>query len=257
MRVISLNVNGIRSACEKGLWSWLTRQNADVICLQELRAHPEQLPEQLTRSRGYHTHFLHADRRGYSGVAVLTRERPSSVQRGLGWADVDSEARYLRVDFERLAVASIYVPSGSSGEERQGFKMKFLDRLAPFLTELKREGKEAIVAGDFNVAHTKLDLANWRGNQKNSGFLPEERAFLDRLYGELGWVDAFRVVQKEPGHYTWWSNRGRAWDKNVGWRLDLQVVTPGLEERVQAATIYTRKRFSDHAPLVIDYRIDP
>ncbi|MBI2373789.1 MAG: exodeoxyribonuclease III [Deltaproteobacteria bacterium] len=257
MRVISLNVNGIRSALSKGLWPWLVRQDADVVCLQELRAHPEQLPPTITKSKKYHGHFLHAERRGYSGVAVLSKKPPLAVTQGLGWSDVDPEARHLRVDFEGLSIASLYVPSGSSGEERQAFKMRFLERLGPFLSSVKREGKEAIIAGDFNIAHQKDDLANWRGNQKSSGFLPEERAFLDRVYGELGWVDAFRRVVKEPGHYTWWSNRGQAWAKNVGWRLDLQIVTPGLAEKVVSASIYTNRRFSDHAPLSIDYHIDP
>ena len=176
--------------------------------------------------------------------------------KGLGWPDVDREARYLEVQFPGLSVVSLYVPSGTSGDERQAFKMNLLGRLAERLEALRRERREYLVCGDINIAHKKIDIRNWRSNQKNSGFLPEERAWLDELFGPIGYVDAFRQVNQEADQYTWWSNRGQAWANNVGWRLDYQIATPGIGSKVSATRIYTAKRFSDHAPLTIDYDYD-
>ncbi|MBI4700728.1 MAG: exodeoxyribonuclease III [Deltaproteobacteria bacterium] len=253
MRVITINVNGVRSATAKGLWSWLGRQRADVVCLQETRAGPEELPAEVGRLDGWHRFFRHADRPGYSGVALLARRRPDRVMDRLGFAPFDREGRYLRADFGDLSVVSLYVPSGTTGDERQAFKMRCLARLSRHLRELRRAGRHYLLCGDLNIAHTKADIENWRGNQNHSGFLPEERAWLDRLFGPEGWTDAFRVVDQRPRQYTWWSNRGRAWENNVGWRIDYQVASPALGALARSAAIYKRQRFSDHAPLCIDY----
>ncbi len=255
MRVITLNVNGIRSAAGKGFFLWLERQNADVVCLQETKAQEHQLTEQTYRPPGYRAFFHDAARKGYSGVAVYVRKEPDRVLSGMGWPDIDAEGRYLQVDFGALSVASVYLPSGSSGPERQAVKFAFLERFLPFLRALRRKRREYILCGDWNIAHRPIDLKNWRGNQKNSGFLPEERAWMDDVFGASGFVDAFRAVNPDPDQYTWWSNRGQAWAKNVGWRIDYQVITPGLQDAVRSVSIYKAQRFSDHAPLTIDYEI--
>ncbi len=257
MRVITLNVNGIRSAARKGFFRWLAHQRADVVCLQETKAQEHQLDGDGFCPRGYHAYFFDAEKRGYSGVALYCRREPDRVIRGFGWPDFDAEGRYLQADFGSLSVASVYVPSGSSGPERQAAKFDFLKRFAVFLRALRRKRRDYILCGDWNIAHKPIDLKNWRGNQKNSGFLPEERAWMDELFGPMRYVDAFRVVDPRPEQYTWWSNRGRAWEKNVGWRIDYQVITPRLRAAVRAARIYKVRRFSDHAPLIIDYDLEP
>lgn len=253
MRVITVNVNGIRAAARKGFFDWLRRQRADVVCLQETRAQASQLSDTVFRPRGYHAYYYDAEKKGYSGVAIYSKREPDAVRRGLGWPDMDREGRYLQADFGPLSVVSLYLPSGTSGDERQAVKYDFLERFGSQLKSLRRKRREYIICGDWNIAHKPIDLRNWRGNQKNSGFLPEERAWMDQLFGPLGYVDAFRIVRPEPDLYTWWSNRGRAWDKNVGWRIDYQVITPGLKDAVRTASIYKNKRFSDHAPLIMDY----
>jgi len=253
MRIISINVNGIRSAVRKGMLPWLGRQNADVVCLQEVRAQPEQRPVELSRLRRWHQHYCDAEKKGYSGVAIFSRRKPDRIIDTMGYVPFDKEGRYLRADFGDLSVISIYLPSGSSREERQAFKMRTLKRLTQHLRTLRDDGRQFIVCGDINIAHKKIDIENWRGNQKNSGFLPEERAWMDQLFDREGWVDAFRVVDPRPKQYTWWSNRGQAWAKNVGWRIDYQLCTEGIGKRANSASIYKRQRFSDHAPLTIDY----
>lgn len=253
MRIITLNVNGIRSAARKGFFTWLRRQRADVVCLQETKAQIDQLLDDHFRPRYYHAYFHDAEKKGYSGVAIYCRRKPDRVIAGLGWPDVDAEGRYLEVQFGKLSVISLYMQSGSSGELRQQVKFRMMERFMPYLRKLRRRRREYVICGDWNIAHRPIDLKNWRGNQKNSGFLPEERAWMDELFGPAGFVDAFRVVDPRPDQYTWWSNRGQAWDKNVGWRIDYQVVTPGLGRCVRAARIYKQTRFSDHAPLIIDY----
>ena len=253
MRIITLNVNGIRSAVNKGLYQWLRYQHADVVCLQEIRAQQAQLDPELHRPKNWHCYFADPIRKGYSGVAIFSRSEPDDVSTGLGIQEIDDEARYIEARFAGISVASVYVPSGTSGAERQQVKMNFLDKFANHLGALRRRDGEYVICGDFNIAHKQIDLENWRSNQKNSGFLPEEREWMDCLFGGLGFVDAFRVVDQRPRRYTWWSNRGRAWEKNVGWRLDYQAITPGLRPGVSASRIYTAKRFSDHAPLIIDY----
>ncbi len=253
MRVITVNVNGIRSAASKGLFTWLAGQNADVVCLQETKAQEHQLDKSLHYPAGYHVYYHDAEKKGYSGVALFCRRQPDRLIRGMGWPDFDGEGRYLQADFGDLSVASLYLPSGSSSEERQAVKFDMMARLMPQFKRLRQMQRDYIICGDWNIAHRNIDLKNWRGNQKNSGFLPEERAWLDELLGAAGWVDAFRVVNQEAEQYTWWSNRGQAWAKNVGWRIDYQMITPGLAGKVRGAAIYKDQRFSDHAPLTIDY----
>lgn len=253
MKIITLNVNGIRSAAKKGFFKWLARQRADAICLQETKAQEHQLNDEIFRPAGYHAYYHDAEKKGYSGVAIYSRQEPDKVTMGLGWKSFDAEGRFIQADFGKLSVISLYMPSGSSSEERQQVKFKVMAHLMPMLQQLRRKRREYIICGDWNIAHRKIDIKNWRGNQKNSGFLPEERAWLDELFGPVGYVDAFRVVNQEADQYTWWSNRGQAWAKNVGWRIDYQVITPGLQDTVRRVYIYKNERFSDHAPLIIEY----
>lgn len=253
MRVISLNANGIRSAARKGFFTWLHAQQADVVCIQETKAQEQQLEPLPFYPDGFQCYYVAAEKPGYSGVAIYSRHAPDAVIRGLDWPDVDREGRYLELQWGQLSIASLYLPSGSSGEERQTFKFAVLDGFMNRLLAMKASGREYIICGDWNIAHKPIDLKNWRGNQKNSGFLPEERAWMDQLFGPVGFVDAFRVINQEPEQYTWWSNRGQAWAKNVGWRIDYQVITPGLADKVRDVRIYKDERFSDHAPLVVDY----
>ena len=256
MRIISLNCNGIRSACRKGLYQWLSRQRADIVCLQETKAQVEVLDASVKSPRGWHTYFMDAVKPGYSGVAVFSRHQPDDVSYGLGNDTFDREGRYLQLDFGNLSVASLYLPSGSSSEVRQQVKFDFLDYYMPLLKQCRTNRREYVLCGDWNIAHKQIDLKNWRSNQKNSGFLPRERAWMDELFGDAGYADGFRTVNEDPDQYTWWSNRGQSWVKNVGWRLDYQVVTPKIAEKITGASIYKRKRFSDHAPLIIDYALD-
>ncbi len=255
MRVITLNVNGIRSAASKGLFPWLAQQGADVICLQEVRAREDQFAGHDISLPGYHAAYYPAERPGYAGVALYSRTAPERLVRGFGVAEFDNEGRYLEAQFPGLSVISLYLPSGSSGPERQDSKDRFLKAFLPHLRALKRRRRHCLLCGDWNVAHRPIDLKNWKANQKNSGFLPHERAWLDELFDELGYIDAFRQVNTEPDQYTWWSNRGQAWAKNVGWRIDYQVASPGLAGAARAAHIHKATRFSDHAPLIMDYEL--
>jgi len=255
VRVITLNANGIRSAASKGAFVWLRQQSADVICLQETKAQEHQLAGHDVDLEGYYRYFFDAERPGYSGVALYCRTKPDEVIRGFGVPEFDREGRYLEARFGQLAVVSLYLPSGSSGPERQASKFRFLDAFMPHLQQLKRRKQDYILCGDWNIAHREIDLRNWKSNQKNSGFLPEERAWLDELFGPTGFVDAFREVNDQPHEYTWWSNRGQAWAKNVGWRIDYQIVSPRLAGTAKSASIYKAERFSDHAPLTLDYQL--
>jgi len=255
MRIISLNCNGIRSAYSKGLYTWLSRQRADILCLQETKAQIDQLTEEIRQPKGWHTHFVDAEKKGYSGVAIFSKQKPDRVVRGFGEELFDSEGRYVQADFGDLSVASLYLPSGSSKEERQAFKFKFLDYYLPELIKKRKDKRRYILCGDWNIAHKEIDLKNWRGNRKNSGFLPEEREWMDKLFLQAGYVDGFRVVNQKPDEYTWWSNRGQAWANNVGWRIDYQVISESLTNSVSSASIYKKERFSDHSPLIIDYEI--
>ncbi|MCX6105749.1 MAG: exodeoxyribonuclease III [Proteobacteria bacterium] len=253
MKVITCNVNGIRSATSKGIWAWLVEQGADFICLQEVRAKLEDLPEEASALEGYEAHFHLAERPGYSGVAVYARGKPENITTDMGLPSLESEGRYLQLDYPDLSIISIYFPSGSASPERQYIKYDMLDHLTHKLEGFRRSKRHFIICGDWNIAHREIDLKNWRGNKKNSGFLPLERAWMDSVLGRLGYVDAFRVVNQEADQYTWWSNRGAAYENNVGWRIDYQVISPELAPKVRSAEIYTKARFSDHAPLVVEY----
>jgi len=265
LRVISLNLNGIRSAARKGVFEWIETQNADMICVQELKAQRADMTELFLAPLGYQGYFHYAEKKGYSGAGLYTRIPAAKVCAGFDSPEFDAEGRFVRADFDtswgKLGVISLYLPSGSSSPERQEAKFRFLKEFLPYMAALKEEnastGREFILCGDWNIAHQQIDLKNWRGNQKNSGFLPEERAWLTRLFEEVGFVDVFRRVDNRPDQYTWWSNRGQAWAKNVGWRIDYQIATPGIAAQAESASIYIEQRFSDHAPLIIDYRIGP
>lgn len=253
MRVISLNANGIRAAARKGFFEWLQTQDADVVCIQETKAQVHQLSDEIFSPVGYHCFYEDAEKKGYSGTAIYSRQRPKKVIRGYGDDEFDNEGRYLEVQLDGISVVSLYLPSGSSGDCRQAAKYRCLDSFSEQLKKLRRRRSQTIICGDWNIAHKEIDLKNWKSNQKNSGFLPEERAWMDKVFGEYRYTDAFRTLEQEPDQYTWWSNRGRAWDNNVGWRLDYQVVTPGLRNKVRRTDIYKEQRFSDHAPLIMDY----
>lgn len=259
LRIITLNLNGIRSAWSKGVLSWAAAQQADIVCLQELKAQHGDLTEEMKTPDGMHAFYHCAEKKGYSGVGLWCRQKPDAVIEGLGNAEFDAEGRYLRADFGNLSVISLYLPSGSSSPERQEAKFRFMEIFHPHLLELARCGREVVICGDWNIAHREIDLKNWKGNRKNSGFLPEERAWIDSLFVTGGWRDVYRAVHPEAGEecYTWWSNRGQAWAKNVGWRIDYQLATPGIAATAKSAAVYKEQRFSDHAPLTVDYEWTP
>ena len=256
MRLVTLNLNGIRSAANKGLLPWVESIGADCMGVQELKAQAADMAGRFESIDGMRGHFHFAERKGYSGVGVYARKKPSAVVTGIGNAEFDAEGRWVEARFDtarrKLSIISCYFPSGSSGEERQQAKFRFLAAMAPHLLRLKAE-REFILVGDVNIAHKEIDLRNWRGNRKNSGFLPEERAWMTHALDELGLVDVFRKLNPHPDQYTWWSNRGQAWANNVGWRLDYHLATPGIAARARREHIYLDQRFSDHAPLVIEY----
>jgi exodeoxyribonuclease III len=253
MRVITLNVNGIRSAASKGFTAWMRRQKADIVCLQEIKAQEADLPKALLAPRGLHAYFHPAEKRGYSGVAIYSKREPDKVTLGLGLKDIDAQGRYLQLDFGDLSVVSIYLPSGSSSAAAQARKFSFMERFIPMLEAMHACGREFVICGDWNIAHKEIDLRNWRANRKYSGFLPEEREWLTHVFERHGFVDVFRRLDPRPDRYTWWSNRGASWEKNVGWRIDYQIATPGIAALATDSSIYIGKRFSDHAPLTIDY----
>jgi exodeoxyribonuclease-3 len=253
LRVITFNANGIRSAARRGFFRWFARQRADVLCVQELKAQEAQIAEREFHARGFHRVCHAAVRPGYSGVALYAREEPREIVRGIGDAEFDAEGRYVEARFGNVAVASLYFPSGSSSPARQEAKFRFLAAFDRRLVELAAVGLPFVFCGDFNMAHRNIDLKNWRANQDYPGFTPPERAWLDSLFDTRGYVDAFRAVNPDPEHYTWWSNRGQAWANNTGWRIDYQVVSSAMGAAVRKASIYKKDRFSDHAPLTIDY----
>lgn len=255
LRIITANLNGIRSAASKGFFDWLDAREADVVCLQELKAQDADLEPRMRAPDRLRGHFVHAQKKGYSGVGLYLRRPAEQVVEGLGHPEFDPEGRYIQADYAGYSVVSLYVPSGSSSDERQQAKFRFMDDFLPRLVALKASGREFVICGDWNIAHTAADLKNWKSNQKNSGFLPEERAWLSRVFDDVGLVDVYRRLHPDATDacYTWWSNRGQAWAKNVGWRLDYHVATPGIAATAQRASIYKDERFSDHAPLTIDY----
>ena len=257
-KLVSLNLNGIRSATSKGLVAWLDQTRPDCMGVQEVKAQANDVAGRFEELAGLRGYFHYAEKKGYSGVGVYTRHEPSDVRIGYGSPEFDAEGRYVELRFDtpqrKLSLISCYFPSGSSGEERQEAKFRFLDQIYPHLQKLRKQ-REFILTGDVNIAHKEMDLKNWKGNLKNSGFLPEERAWMTRLLDEGGLVDVYRRLQPETtdAAYTWWSNRGQAYAKNVGWRIDYQLATPALAERARSESIYKGEKFSDHAPLTIGY----
>jgi exodeoxyribonuclease-3 len=257
-KLTSLNLNGIRSAASKGLEAWLAKTRPDCICLQETKCQASDVQGRFEALAGLNGHFHFAQKKGYSGVAIYTKHLPSDVVVGYGSGEFDAEGRYLELRFDtparKLSIISCYFPSGSAGEHRQQAKFRFLAEVEPHLVALKAT-RDFVLCGDINIAHKEQDLKNWRGNRKNSGFLPEERAWMTKLFDETGLVDVYRRLQPQATEsaYTWWSNRGQARAKNVGWRLDYHVATPPLAQHARRESIYKDERFSDHAPVSIDY----
>lgn len=254
MRIITANLNGVRSAADKGFFDWLATQDADIVCVQELKAQEADMKPGMLAPPGYNGYFHYAEKRGYSGVGIYCRQQPDQVVIGLGSPEFDAEGRYVEATFGNLTVISVYLPSGSSSEERQLAKFRFMELFRPHLQRLLAAGREFVICGDWNIAHQPIDLNNWKGNLKNSGFLPEERDWLGRLFSELGFVDIWRQLYPEAPGYTWWSNRGQAYAKDVGWRIDYHIVTPGMAARARSATVFKNIKFSDHAPLTVDYQ---
>lgn len=263
LTVSTVNVNGIRAAAKKGYLEWLAATSADVVCLQEVRATAEQLPEHVHSPAGWRT-VLHAPAatKGRAGVTVLARGKATETRVGFGVDEFDDAGRYAEVTLPTVIVGSLYLPSGDVGTERQAEKERFMETFLPYLEQLRKraesEGKEAVVCGDWNIAHTSADLKNWRGNQKSAGFLPEERAWLDRVYQEVGFVDVVRAAHPGvDGPYSWWSYRGRAFDNDAGWRIDLVCATPGLAEAARSAVVERapshESRWSDHAPVTVGF----
>ncbi|MGH8113466.1 MAG: exodeoxyribonuclease III [Rhodanobacteraceae bacterium] len=264
MRIISFNANGIRSAARKGFFDWLAAQKADVTCIQETKAQEDQLTDVVFRPDGHDCFYRDAvTKKGYSGVAIYAKREPDEVLTKIGWKPFDDEGRYIEARFGNLSVVSLYVPSGTSGEERQAFKFTAMKKLHNIFDTWLASGRDYVLCGDWNIVRSERDIRNWKSNQKNSGCLPEERAWLNALIAdphgdgtpapEHGWLDSFRVVKPEAEEYTWWSNRGAARANNVGWRIDYQIVTPSLGRQAEACTIAREPRFSDHAPYLVDY----
>ncbi|MDP9017150.1 MAG: exodeoxyribonuclease III [Candidatus Eremiobacteraeota bacterium] len=256
MRVITLNANGIRAAARKGLYPWFAQQNADFLCIQETKAQEHQLTDEMTAVPGYTGYFFDAQKKGYSGVAIYARREADRVIRGLGWPDVDAEGRFIRADFGDLSIISLYVPSGTSGPARQAVKYDFIERFRPELQRMFEDGRRYIICGDYNIAHREIDVFSPRSCANVTGFLEPERAWMDDVLTNIGWIDAFRVVNDQPKQFTWWSGWPKAWENNLGWRIDYQLISPALAGTVEGASIYKDQRFSDHAPVTIDYSGD-
>ena len=261
LRVITHNLNGVRAAYRKGVGEWLVRAKPDVLCWQEVRAAETDLTPEMLRPGGLCGEFVLPQRRGYSGVALFANKKPQHIARAFSGKKgeiLNEEGRFLRMDFARVSVISLYMPSGSSGEMRQEIKYGVMNALYPWLVRWRKEadktGRDFLICGDINIAHTEKDIKNWRGNRKNSGFLPAEREWLSRVFSDAGWRDVFRMLDARDDQYTWWSNRGRARENNVGWRIDYQIATPDLAARAFRTEVYTKENFSDHAPLIVDYR---
>ena len=253
MRIVTLNVNGLRSAAAKGFFPWMRRQKPDIVCLQEIKAQEPDLPKSLLAPPGLHAFFHPAEKRGYSGVAIYSKREPDKVTLGLGVKEIDAQGRFLQADFGELSVISLYMPSGTMGDEAQARKYVFMDKFMPRLEEMRACGREFVICGDWNIAHKEIDVKNWKSNRKTTGFLPRERDWLTQVFEVHGFVDVFRALDPSPDRFTWWVQWANARERNIGWRIDYQIATPGLAARAKKAAIYTGKVFSDHAPVVIDY----
>jgi len=252
-RIISYNVNGIRAALTKGFDQWMDETKADIICLQEIKASPEQLDLSIFEQRGYHNYWFPAEKKGYSGVAILSRQKPDNIIYGSGVKESDKEGRVIRADFGDVSVLSIYAPSGSSGEERQDFKMLWLASFQKYLNKLKKERPKLILAGDFNICHKPIDIHNPISNAKSSGFLPEERAWMDQFL-DKGFVDSFRHFNTQPHQYTWWSFRANSRNKNLGWRIDYQFASKELEQQLKRSVLLPEAKHSDHCPVLLEVK---
>jgi exodeoxyribonuclease III len=251
MKIISYNVNGVRAALNKGLSQWLGAAAPDVLCLQEIKAEESQVDTAIFEHLGYHHYWFSAQKKGYSGVAILSKVKPDQVVVGCGIDYIDFEGRVLRADFGDLSVFSIYFPSGSSGDERQEVKMRFLSDIQSYLSEIQKERPKLVVCGDYNICHEAIDIHDPIRNAKISGFLPEEREWMTAFLKE-GYVDSFREKVKEPHHYSWWSYRANARNNNKGWRIDYAMLTKNLESRLKSATILPEAKHSDHCPIVVE-----
>ncbi len=251
-RIVTFNANGLRSAAKKNFWTWFDAQDVDILCIQELKAQEADLLPEVLHAEGYHVFMHTAQKRGYSGVALYTRQKPLAYRIGFDNGEFDAEGRYIECEFEDKIVVSVYFPSGTSSDDRQAAKFRFLARFKEHLNTLKARGKPVVFCSDVNIAHKEIDLKNWKGNVKNSGFLPEERQWLTDLLAD-GWVDVYRHLEPTKEQYTWWSQRGQARSKNVGWRIDYQIATKDLAQKANNTFVYQDEKFSDHAPLVVDY----
>ena len=255
MKIITLNLNGIRAASRKGFFEWLQKEQPEYVCLQELKAHEIDLTNEMMNPKGYFGYFSFAQKKGYSGVGIYSKTKPEKVISNSGINLLDDEGRFIQVSTRTLDLISVYLPSGSSGEERQQYKFKVMEHFYKFLSAKIKTEKAVLICGDFNIAHHEIDLKNYKGNRKNSGFLPEEREWMTNILSKLGWVDVYRSLYPEIGDegYTWWSNRGQAWAKNVGWRIDYHLANLNFYEKATWGNVFKAERFSDHAPLIIDY----
>ncbi len=254
MKIITYNVNGIRAALKKGWIDWLKVANPDVICLQEIKANLEQVPEiTLIEDLGYEHYWYPAQKKGYSGTAIFTKKTPKHEEYGIGFEDYDFEGRAIRLDFDEASVMSVYFPSGTTGDVRQDFKYKFLDDFQHYSNELLKEKQKLVVCGDYNICHRAIDIHNPKSNANSSGFLPAEREWMENFINS-GYVDSFRHLNADPHHYTWWSYRAGARAKNLGWRIDYNMVSNALKDNIKSAKIWTDAVHSDHCPveLILD-----
>ncbi len=254
MVVLTLNVCGIRASQKKGLFKWLSGAKADIICLQEVRATEEQIDTKEYSIKNYTRYLSEAIKKGYSGVCIYVKETPLKISKTFGSKFLSDEGRFIELELAKVRIVSVYFPSGSSGDVRQNIKYDFMNKFEKYMKKIKEDKKPTIISGDWNIVHKEIDIKNWKSNQKNSGCLPKEREWLDKIFYKYGFVDAFREVNSEPNNYTWWSNRGRSWENNVGWRIDYQVITPNSKLKTLDAKIYKSKRFSDHSPLIVKYQ---
>lgn len=256
MRIMTFNMNGIRSSRKKGFFEWFQTQDIDVLCIQETKAQLSDFEEEDFQVPGYTRIHADAQKKGYSGVAIYSRRPPISYVCEVGLDQADQEGRFAQMDFETFSVVSLYLPSGAAGPHRQKAKFEFLDFWGPWMQREIQKDRPLLICGDWNIVHQEIDIRNFKSNQKNSGCLPEERAWLDHLIKKQGWIDCFRVINPEPHQYTWWSNRGNARENNVGWRIDYQLGTPHFKSLVKGAEIYKDQWFSDHAPLTVEYEME-